>query len=105
MNQREPESTLSEVAVRHVANLARLAISDDEVTKAKEDLTAIFAHIACLKIIDTENVDPLDHPTEIMNHSRVDSAGNSFTQEQVFANAPAIKGVYFDVPKVLGHSG
>ena len=105
MNKREPESTLSDDAVRHVASLARLAITNDEVVKAKKDLTAIFAHIDCLRSIDTSHVEPLDHPTELINHIREDESGSSFTQEQVFANAPAVKDVYFEVPKVLGGSG
>lgn len=104
MNQREPESTLSDDAVRHVANLARLALTEDEVIKAKEDLTSIFAHIDCLNTVDTNRVEPLDHPTELINHTRDDKSGKSLSQEQVFSNAPAVKDVYFDVPKVLGDS-
>ena len=101
MNQTEPESTLSDEDVRHVANLARLSISEDEVRKAKQDLTAIFAHIDCLKTVSTGGVEPLDHPTEILNHTRDDAVGSPLSQDQVLANAPAIKDVYFDVPKVL----
>lgn len=104
MNQTEPESTLSDDAVRHVAALARLAVTDQEVTNAKKDLTAIFAHIDCLKAVDTSQVEPLDHPTELINHIRDDEPGDAFSQEQVFSNAPAVKDVYFDVPKVLGGS-
>jgi len=104
MNQRQPELTLSDDAVRHVANLARLAITDEEVIKAREDLTAIFAHIDCLNTVDTNQVEPLDHPTELINHVRDDTVGKSLSQEQVFSNAPAVRDVYFDVPKVLGDS-
>mgnify|MGYP006197574409 CR=1 FL=1 len=104
MNQREPESTLSDEAVRHVASLARLSITNEEVKNAKKDLTAIFAHIDRLKAVDTNLVEPLDHPTELINHIRDDEPGNALSQEQVFSNAPAVKDVYFDVPKVLGGS-
>tara|TARA_B100001964_G_C13705885_1_gene368094 strand:- start:75 stop:392 length:318 start_codon:yes stop_codon:yes gene_type:complete len=105
MNKRPPESILSDEDVRHVANLARLAISENEVRKAKQDLTAIFAHINCLNAISTDGVEPLDHPTEILNHIRDDAVGSALSQDQVLANAPAIKDVYFDVPKVLDATG
>jgi len=104
MNHREPNSTLTDEAVRHVATLARLALTDDEVTKAKEELTSIFQHISNLKTVSTDGVEPLDHPTEIINHFREDQVSEALTQQQVFANAPAIKEVYFDVPKVLGNT-
>lgn len=104
MNHTEPESTLSDKAVRHVASLARLAITNEEVKNAKKDLSAIFAHIDCLQAVDTRQIEPLDHPTELINHVRDDDPGNTFSREQVFSNAPAVKDVYFDVPKVLGGS-
>ena len=104
MNQSEPETALSDDAVRHVANLARLALTEKEVTEAKEDLTSIFAHISKLNTVNTTNVEPLDHPTELLNHVREDSSGKTLSQEQVLSNAPAVKDVYFDVPKVLGET-
>ncbi len=104
MKQREQDSLLSDDTVRHIAHLARIAITQSEVTKAKDDLTAIFNHIDLLNSIDTDGVAPLDHPTELINATRADSAGESLTQEQVLANAPATKDMYFDVPKVLGVS-
>jgi aspartyl-tRNA(Asn)/glutamyl-tRNA(Gln) amidotransferase subunit C len=104
MNQIEPDSALSDDAVQHVAHLARLALTDVELIEAKKDLKAIFTHIDLLKSIDTSGVEPLDHPTELTNSTRDDTVGDSLTQEQVFANAPATKDIYFDVPKVLGGS-
>ena len=104
MNNREQENSLTDETVRHIAHLSRLALSDEEVTHAKEDLTSIFAHIECLNSINTNGVDPLDHPTELLNHIREDESTTPLTQEQVLFNAPAVKDVYFEVPKVLGDS-
>ncbi|MBC8421527.1 Asp-tRNA(Asn)/Glu-tRNA(Gln) amidotransferase subunit GatC [bacterium] len=104
MNQSHPDSPLTDETVRHVANLARLALSDQEVDAAKIDLASIFKHIDKLNSINTKGVEPLDHPTELMNHTRDDVAGVTLSQEQVLANAPSVQGVYFDVPKVLGDS-
>ncbi len=104
MNQSQPDSPLTDETVRHVANLARLALSDQEIDTAKTDLTSIFRHIDKLNSINTDGVEPLDHPTELMNHTRDDVAGDTLSQEQVLVNAPSVKDVYFDVPKVLGDS-
>ncbi|MBT4530326.1 MAG: Asp-tRNA(Asn)/Glu-tRNA(Gln) amidotransferase subunit GatC [Phycisphaerae bacterium] len=104
MNENASETTLTDEAVAHVAHLSRLALTPEDVTKAKDDLTAIFTHIDRLRSIATQDVEPLDHPTELKNHIRSDDVGNSLSQEQVLANAPAVKDVYFDVPKVLSES-
>ncbi|MBT5366373.1 MAG: Asp-tRNA(Asn)/Glu-tRNA(Gln) amidotransferase subunit GatC [Phycisphaerae bacterium] len=95
-------TSLTTDEVRHIATLARLALSDTEIEKAKEDLSTIFEHINRLNEIDTSGVDPLDHPTELQNASRNDTTTSTLSQEQVLANAPAVKDVFFDVPKVLG---
>ena len=46
MNENQPQTELTDDAIRHVAHLARLAITVSEVSKAKKDLTAIFTHIS-----------------------------------------------------------
>mgnify|MGYP001273522160 CR=1 FL=1 len=104
MNETSQDSLLSADDVRHVANLARLALTDAEVDQAIKDLGAIFNHIDKLNTVDTKNVEPLDHPTELINHTRNDDVASSLTQEQALSNSPSVKGVYFDVPKVLGES-
>jgi aspartyl-tRNA(Asn)/glutamyl-tRNA(Gln) amidotransferase subunit C len=96
------KTSLTSDEVRHVAKLSRLSLSDTEIERAKEDLSTIFEHISKLNAVDTEGVEPLDHPTELLNRSRDDSVGEALSQQQVLANAPATKDVYFDVPKVLG---
>lgn len=96
------KTSLTTDEVRHIAKLSRLALSDTEIERAKEYLSTIFEHISKLNEVDTEGVEPLDHPTELLNRSRDDSVGEALSQQQVLANAPATKDVYFDVPKVLG---
>ncbi len=95
-------TSLTTEEVRHVAKLSRLALSDSEIEQAKKDLSTIFEHISRLSEVETDGVEPLDHPTELQNRSRDDSVGEALSQQQVLANAPAVKDVYFDVPKVLG---
>ena len=95
-------TSLTTDQVRHVAKLSRLALTDAEIEQAKEDLSTIFDHISRLNDVETEGVDPLDNPTELKKRNRDDSVGDALSQQQVLANAPAIKDVFFDVPKVLG---
>jgi aspartyl-tRNA(Asn)/glutamyl-tRNA(Gln) amidotransferase subunit C len=104
MNENQPQTELTDDEIRHVAHLARLAITVSEVSKAKKDLTAIFTHISRLSAVDTGGVQPLDNPTELLNHLREDTRSDTLSQQQVLANAPVIKDVYFAVPKVLGES-
>jgi|TARA_B100000959_G_C14981633_1_gene623754 aspartyl-tRNA(Asn)/glutamyl-tRNA(Gln) amidotransferase subunit C len=104
MNANEKNDLLTKEVVRHVAKLSRLALTDNEIERAKEDLASIFSHIDKLKEIDTSGVEPLDHPTELLNRDRDDEVGVTLSQQQVLDNAPAVRDVYIDVPKVLGET-
>ncbi len=104
MNANEKNDLLTKEVVRHVAKLSRLALTDNEIERAKEDLSRIFSHIDRLKEIDTSGVEPLDHPTELLNRDRDDEVGVTLSQQQVLDNAPAVRDVYIDVPKVLGET-
>ncbi|MBT4583498.1 MAG: Asp-tRNA(Asn)/Glu-tRNA(Gln) amidotransferase subunit GatC [Phycisphaerae bacterium] len=104
MDANEKNDLLTKEVVRHVAKLSRLALTDNEIERAKEDLASIFSHIDKLKEIDTSGVEPLDHPTELLNRDRDDEVGVTLSQQQVLDNAPAVRDVYIDVPKVLGET-
>tara|TARA_B110001454_G_C12321955_1_gene268191 strand:- start:31 stop:333 length:303 start_codon:yes stop_codon:yes gene_type:complete len=95
-------TSLTTAQVQHVAKLSRIALSDSEIEQAKVDLSAIFDHISLLRTVNIDGIEPLDHPTELLNRDRDDSVGETLSQEQVLANAPAVTDVFFDVPKVLG---
>lgn len=95
-------TSLTSEQVRHVAKLSRISLSSEEIEQAKKDLGTIFEHIDRLSEVDTDGVEPLDHPTELINSYRDDSIGPVLTQQQVLLNAPEVKDVFFDVPKVLG---
>ena len=95
-------TSLTTAQVQHVAKLSRIALSDSEIEQAKVDLSTIFDHISLLRTVNTDGIEPLDHPTELLNRDRDDSVGETLSQEQVLANAPAVTDVFFDVPKVLG---
>ncbi len=85
-----------------MAKLARLALDDDQIEIQRVELIAILRHVDRMQSVDTEGVEPLDHPGELVDRTREDTAGPVLSQEEVLSNAPATEGPFFAVPKVLG---
>ncbi len=79
---------ISEAEVRHVARLARLALSDEEIAVMKAQLSAILDYIAMLQEVDVSNVPPTAQVTGLTTVWRPDVVGEMLTQEQALANAP-----------------
>ena len=102
MSTNQAGASLTSETVEHVADLARLTLSSEEINRAIDDLSLILGHIDRIRKIDVTGVDPLDHPTELTDRLRSDDVGEPLSQQQVLSNAPAVKDVYLDVPKVLG---
>jgi aspartyl-tRNA(Asn)/glutamyl-tRNA(Gln) amidotransferase subunit C len=102
MSTKHTDSPLTTETVEHVADLARITLSKEEVGDAIHDLSSILGHINLIRSIDTSGVEPLDHPTELLDRNREDEVSEPLSQQQVLSNAPAVRDVYLDVPKVLG---
>ncbi len=79
---------LSEAEVRHVARLARIALSDDEIAVMRAQLSSILDYIATLQEVDVTNVPPTAQVTGLTTVWRPDVVGEMLTQEQALANAP-----------------
>ncbi len=92
---------LTEEQVRHVAKLARLKCSDDEIREFTGQLGAILEYVAQLEEVDTENVEPLAHCLPIHNVFRRDEVRTSLSSDEALANAPQRDEEFFAVPKVL----
>ena len=105
MSTKHIDSPLTAETVKHVADLAHITLSKTEVIDAIQDLRSILGHIDLIQSVDTSGVEPLDHPTELMDRTREDEVSEPLSQQQVFSNAPAVRDVYLDVPKVLGGEG
>ena len=90
---------------RHVAHLARLNLSDEELESCRHDLIAILGHVATLGDLDLTDVEPMAHPGDQTNRMDPDEVQPSFTVEQVLRMAPATEGDFIAVPKVLGDTG
>jgi aspartyl-tRNA(Asn)/glutamyl-tRNA(Gln) amidotransferase subunit C len=92
---------LTSEEVRHIARLARVALSDEEVERLRDQLSGIIDHFAVLNEIDTDDVPPTAQTFEMTNVERDDVAMPSFARDQVLANAPRSEDGYFRVRAVL----
>jgi aspartyl-tRNA(Asn)/glutamyl-tRNA(Gln) amidotransferase subunit C len=84
--------------VLHVARLARLELSEDEVAKFQEQLSDIIEAVSKVSELDLSDVPPTAHPLEIQNAWDEDVPHDCLPLEDVFANAPDRDEDYFRVP-------
>jgi aspartyl-tRNA(Asn)/glutamyl-tRNA(Gln) amidotransferase subunit C len=84
--------------VLHVARLARLELSDDEVAKFQEQLSDILEAVSKVSELDLTDVPPTAHPLEIANAWADDVARPCLPLDEVFANAPDRDEDYFRTP-------
>ena len=96
---------LSRSDVEHVAHLARLGLSDDEVTVLARQLDDILDQYAILAEVDTAHIAPSAQVIELENILRDDTVRPSLPVEDVLANAPERSGDHIVVPAILGESG
>ena len=91
--------------VAHVAALARLALSQDEISAMTRDLEQILDHVASLDALDTKGIPPTAHSFDMATPLRPDQPAAPLDPELAVANAPARQGTAFLVPKVLEEEG
>ena len=96
--------SLDENAVRHVAHLARLDVSDQEVTALAGQLTAILRYFEKLNELDTSSVEPTAHPFSVTNVLRDDVVQAPWPADTAMHNAPQHRDQFFQVPKILEQS-
>ncbi|MCH8919494.1 MAG: Asp-tRNA(Asn)/Glu-tRNA(Gln) amidotransferase subunit GatC [Chloroflexi bacterium] len=87
--------------VRHNARLARVGLSDDEVSRFQSQLSQILEYFERLQEVDTENVPPTAHTLAMHNVMRDDEPRPSIDKEEVLANAPQREDDLFRVRAVL----
>ena len=93
---------LSRDDVAHVAHLARLGLTDEELGRLEGQLNHILDQYAILAQLDTDDIPPTAQTIELQNILREDVARPSLPVEAVLANAPAREGDFIRVPPILG---
>jgi len=84
--------------VLHVARLARLELTDEEVARFQEQLAAILEAVSKVSELDLTGVPPTAHPLEIANAWREDEPRPCLSLDEAFANAPDRDGDFFRSP-------
>jgi aspartyl-tRNA(Asn)/glutamyl-tRNA(Gln) amidotransferase subunit C len=89
---------ISRDEVMHVARLARLELTDDEVTRFQEQLSEILEAVSKVSELELADVPPTAHPLEIANAWAEDEPRPCLPPDEAFANAPDRDDGYFRVP-------
>ena len=94
---------LSQKEVQHIAGLARITLSDEEIKKFQQDLGKVFDYFEILKEVDAENVHPMTHSVLLMNIKREDKAKSKTNHDGQYLidMAPAKKNGYLKVKSIL----
>ncbi len=97
-------ATLTRSDVEHVAHLARLGLSDEEITLLVGQLNHILEQYAVLSELETDDIPPTAQVIELENILRDDVVRPGLDVEDALANAPERSGDHFVVPAVLGNA-
>ena len=98
-------AALSRADVEHVAHLARLGLSEEELARLEGQLNHILDQYAILTTLDTEHIAPTAQTIELANILREDAVTPSLSADEALANAPERSGDHFVVPAILGGEG
>jgi aspartyl-tRNA(Asn)/glutamyl-tRNA(Gln) amidotransferase subunit C len=95
--------SLTHHQVQHIANLARLELSEEELSRYQDQLSAILAYFTQLEDLDTENIKPTASGFDLTSTLRPDKARPGLMYDELIKNAPEIKDQKFQVPPVFDH--
>ena len=94
-------ASISRADVEHVARLARLHLTDDEIDRMQSQLSNILEAIETLRDVDTSQVGPTASVIQLENVMRDDEVRPGLTREAALANAPVRDDPFLRVPTVL----
>ncbi len=97
-------SSISRDDVAHVAHLARLRLTDEELDRFTGQLAAVLDHAADVEALDVSDLEPTAHPLPLANVFRPDIVTPASVREAVLAHAPAVEAGQFRVPRILGEA-
>ena len=94
-------SPISSDDVAHVARLARLSLTPEELEQFTPQLGAVLDHARDVEALDTAGVPPTAHPLPLENVFREDEPGPCLDRAEVLAQAPSVEDERFRVPRIL----
>ncbi len=92
---------LDRAEVEHIAALARIGLTEEEIETFREQLSNILEQFELLKELDTRSVTPTDHAVDLDTVMRDDIAGQPLNPEETLRNAPRQEGDFFRVKAIL----
>jgi aspartyl-tRNA(Asn)/glutamyl-tRNA(Gln) amidotransferase subunit C len=96
--------TITKADVAHVARLARLRLTDEELEMFTGQLARVLDHARDVEALDTDGVAPTAHPLPLVNVLREDVVVPSLDRSEVLAVAPSVEAGRFRVPRILGEA-
>lgn len=87
--------------IEHVANLARLNLTEEEKERLTSDMENIISYVDKLNQLDTSDIKPTDHVIPIKNVFREDEVHDSYPRDKILMNAPSKEDGCFKVPKIV----
>lgn len=104
MSGAEGGSPIGREDVAHVARLARLALTNDELERFTGQLGQVLAHAADVAALDLSGVAPTAHPLPVRNVLRPDEPRPGLDREEVLDAAPEVEDDRFRVPRIVGEA-
>jgi aspartyl-tRNA(Asn)/glutamyl-tRNA(Gln) amidotransferase subunit C len=98
-------ANLTRADVEHVAHLARLGLTEEELARLEGQLNHILDQYVVLTTLDTDQIPPTAQTIELANILRDDVVQPSLSVDDALANAPERRGDHFVVPAILGGEG
>ncbi len=92
---------ITESQVEHIAKLARLHLTADELHLYQKNMEKVLDYVQQLESLDTDDIEPAYHAIQLQDHFRQDQVEEGLTQEQTFANAASQTASFFQVPQIL----
>ncbi len=104
MSEPHPPSKITRDDVAHVAHLARLSLTEDELDRFTGQLAAVLDHARDVEALEIDDVPPTARPFPLVNVMRADEVGPTLQPDDVLSQAPAAEDDQFRVPPILGEA-
>jgi len=101
-NAPSPAVEITREEVGHLADLARIELSDEELDHLAPQLSVILESVTSIREAAADDIPPTSHPLPVTNVFREDVVRPCLTAEQALSGAPLVEGQRFAVPRILG---